>query len=142
MVSVKPFEISFALYSISGLELRESSSKVTIEFNVESLYDFITSYLIRASLFIVPLYKLSPFCLKIGIDSPVRLDSSKEPSPLTIFPSTQTFSPDLISTISPTLILFNAIDFLTPFSTIVASKGIELFILSRVSTADFFSQYF
>ena len=54
-------------------------------------------------LFSVEPITASPIVFSTGIDSPVNMDSSMEVLPLIISPSTGTFSPGLITKVSPTI---------------------------------------
>lgn len=91
MIKLKPLESLFAKVWIFGFEFKESSKSVTIDEKVEFLKSFVTSKWIKESKITVPLNKESPTFLYTGIDSPVKLDSSKEAFPKLFFHQLELF---------------------------------------------------
>src|SRR5699024_12190449 len=96
--------VATQLYSLSlhdALPISEDLTKAIIDWYSESLAALVTFISTAASPLIDPDIKSSPIFLSTGTDSPVKEDWSKLELPLMISPSTGTWLPGLINTISP-----------------------------------------
>ena len=89
------------IFSDFAFLLCSSSTKFIILLKVEFSYSFFTSIWIKEVKLMLPEKRVSPSLKSFGRDSPFKEERSNEELPLRMTPSSGTFSPGLISMISP-----------------------------------------